>query len=143
VKPTPILVAADVVVLNKNTQPLQVLLIQRKNEPYKNCWALPGGFVEADEDLPTGASRELNEETGINLNENSLTHSGTYGHPTRDPRGRVISVAFVAKINADLHNPKAADDAKSLQWFSVDALPSLAFDHHLIITDALACALVK
>jgi 8-oxo-dGTP diphosphatase len=135
-------VAVDVVVLNENTQPLQVLLIQRKNEPYQNCWALPGGFVEPDEDLPTGAARELNEETGINLNEKALTNSGTYGHPTRDPRGRVISVAFVAKINADLYNPKAADDAKSLQWFSVDELPSLAFDHHLIIADALASALV-
>jgi len=138
VKPTPILVAADVVVFTQNGNRLQVLLIQRLNQPFKDCWALPGGFIEPHEDLPAGAARELNEEAGINLDEKALTHSGTYGHPTRDPRGRVISVAFVAYVKPNAHTPKAADDAKSVQWFSLDEMPDLAFDHAMIIADALA-----
>lgn len=134
-KPTPILVATDVVVLAENSE--KILLIQRKYEPFKSSWALPGGFVEPDEDLAESAVRELNEEVGILVKPELLKHTGTYGHPSRDPRGRVISVVFMVKLNELAHKPQAADDAKQVAWFSLNNLPALAFDHTLIIADAI------
>ena len=132
--PEKYLVATDVVVITDDEQP-EVLLIQRKNPPYQNAWALPGGFVERDEDLPEGALRELAEETGIILKE--AVQIGAYGKPGRDPRGRVISIAFTACVKKQNLKPKAADDAKNVAWHSVAQLPPLAFDHAQIIADAL------
>ncbi len=132
--PTKYLVATDVVLFTQDDA-LEVLLIQRKNQPFQNAWALPGGFLDPEEDLCAGALRELHEETGIKLMD--ATQLGAYGAPHRDPRGRVISIAFYAQTDKKAVKPKAADDAKNVGWFSVDALPPLAFDHAIIIADAL------
>ena len=113
------------------TQQLNILLIQRKNEPFQNHWALPGGFVEIDETLETAATRELKEETGaMNI---FLEQLYTFGSPQRDPRGRVISVAYYALISPNSIQTKAADDAKAVAWFDTKNLPPLAFDHQKIL----------
>lgn len=114
---------------------LKVLLIQRAAEPYKNCWALPGGFVDMDEPVETAAMRELEEETG--LTDVFLEQLYTFGNPGRDPRGRVISVAYYALIAPADKKITAASDAKNVQWFSVNELPVLAFDHDLILQTGL------
>ena len=111
-----------------------ILLIQRKNDPYKNKWALPGGFVEMDEDLEDAAIRELWEETGIKLN--NLHQLKTYGTLNRDPRGRTISIVFY-KIIENEPEAIANDDARDAKWYSLNNLPELAFDHSTIINDFL------
>ncbi|MGB1205184.1 MAG: NUDIX hydrolase [Chitinophagales bacterium] len=117
------------------TQKLNILLIQRKNEPFQNHWALPGGFVDMDESLETAAIRELKEETGA---ENILLEQFyTFGSPQRDPRGRVISVAYYTLISPDSIYIKAADDAKAVGWFDTKKLPPLAFDHQKILNIGL------
>ena len=131
--PEKYLVATDVVLITNNQQP-EVLLIQRKKPPFKDAWALPGGFLEPDEDLLVGALRELAEETGVVLSE--AVQIGAYGKPDRDPRGRVISIAFGAVVEKKELNPKAADDAKNVAWHPLHKLPQLAFDHEKIIVDA-------
>ncbi len=119
--------------LDKSAE-LRVLLIQRAYDPYKNTWALPGGFVKEAEPLETAARRELKEETGVtNIFMEQLY---TFGTPARDPRGRVISVAYFALINLEEHPPTAATDASDAQWFRLSELPKLAFDH----ADILALA---
>lgn len=110
---------------------LRVLLIQRAYEPHKGAWALPGGFVKQQETLEAAARRELEEETGVsNIFMEQLY---TFGAPERDPRGRVISVAYFALINLQEHALTAATDAKDAQWFQLSALPTLAFDHAAIL----------
>ena len=133
--PEKLLVATDVVVLTAANPP-EVILIQRKNEPFKEAWALPGGFLEPDEDIITGALRELREETGITLLD--AQQIGVYGKPGRDPRGRVISIAYAAVVDKNTVKPQAADDAKHVAWHLVTHLPAVAFDHVQIISDALA-----
>lgn len=114
----------------RTSSEIEILLIKRKFEPFKNCWALPGGFVDMDEDLVDAAHREIEEETGLtNLKFQQLQ---TFGKPGRDPRGRVISVVFWAKCH-DQANIMAGDDAKEAQWFAVLKLPKLAFDHEEIL----------
>jgi len=135
--PTPMLVAADVVLFGKNALgATSVLLIQRKNMPFQFSWALPGGFVDADEDFEDAAIRELAEETGIKLTD--VKQVGIYGKPGRDPRGRVISIAFTAKVSVEDFEPHAMDDAMNIGWFLMEELPPLAFDHDQIIKDARA-----
>ena len=114
---------------------LQLLLIQRKHEPFEGQWALPGGFVDMDEDLQTAALRELEEETGVR--DVFIEQLYTFGQPGRDPRGRVVSVAYLALINLGEHQVKAASDAEDARWFELDALPELAFDHQHIYETAL------
>jgi len=116
-------------------QELNVLLIERKNPPYAGQWALPGGFVDLDEDLESAALRELEEETGVR--DLFIEQLYTFGNPGRDPRGRVISVAYFALVNLEQHPVRAADDARTVRWFQVHQLPALAFDHHTIFTVAL------
>ncbi|MEM1216218.1 MAG: NUDIX domain-containing protein [Bacteroidota bacterium] len=129
-------VTVDCVIFGLNaSHQLQVLLIERGTEPYVGSWALPGGFVQLDESLEAAARRELAEETG--LSDVFLEQLFTFGTPERDPRGRVISVAYFALVNLDQHQPKAATDASDAAWFSVDELPDLAFDHADILTMAL------
>nr|WP_320118727.1 NUDIX hydrolase [uncultured Marinifilum sp.] len=113
---------------------LYVLLIQRGNDPYKEMWAFPGGFVDMDEDLQTAAFRELKEETGFD--GISLSQFKTYGAVDRDPRGRTVSVVYIAQIKAsELPVVKGEDDALKAQWIRVDSLPKLAFDHEQIMQD--------
>lgn len=120
---------------------LKVLLIERANDPFKNSWALPGGFVEMEEDLEKAALRELEEETGVR--DVFIEQLYTFGQPGRDPRGRVISVAYYALVNLAAHPTKAASDARNVQWFEVDQLPALAFDHQEVMDIAISRLIAK
>jgi 8-oxo-dGTP diphosphatase len=131
-------VTADIVVLALRESALQVLLVRRKNWPYEGMWAVPGGFVEIDESLEQAARRELAEETGVADPEIPLEQLHTFGTPGRDPRMRVISVAFLALVRADQVEPRAASDAAAAAWFPVYAPPPLAFDHDQILSCATA-----
>lgn len=128
---------ADVVLFGfRPEKKLAVLLIKRGNEPFKDKWALPGGFVNRDEELIDGAKREMEEETNVKLE--SLNQVGVYSKPSRDPRGRVVSVAYYAVVPRKAVKVKAGDDAVEAKWRNVVDLPELAFDHHDIILDAMA-----
>lgn len=125
-------VTTDVVVFTIRESRLSILLIKRANPPHKGCWALPGGFLDIDEDLETCAARELQEETGIS--GLYLEQLYTFGETHRDPRERVISVTYYALVPQDaLDTPRAASDAADVGWHAFEALPSLAFDHARII----------
>ncbi|MDX1594799.1 MAG: NUDIX domain-containing protein [Gammaproteobacteria bacterium] len=127
-------VTTDVVAFTIRKSMLNVLLIRRGNDPYRGCWALPGGFVDIDEDLEAGARRELEEETGVTGLDLEQFHA--FGRPDRDPRERVISVAYYALVPPDNLRLHAASDADDAGWFPIDALPGLAFDHAEIIAMA-------
>jgi|SRR6218665_172131 len=128
-----IFVTVDVILV-KNTNPnKQLLLIKRKKEPFKNSWALPGGFVDEHEDLETAALRELQEETSLIIT--TATQLKAFGAPHRDPRGHVVAVAFLAFADENAI-AVAADDAAEAKWFSLNDLPKLAFDHAEIINFA-------
>jgi len=133
-KTSNIFVTVDAVIFRKDSDKLEILLIRRKNEPFKDTWALPGGFVDEGEDLEDAAIRELEEETSVKI-ENA-EQLKAFGKPGRDPRHHTVSVAFKAFVPADTV-AVAADDAKEIGWFSVDDLPALAFDHDEIIAFAL------
>ena len=128
-------VTVDCVVFGLDDGDLKILLIERALEPYQGRWALPGGFIKMDEDLETSARRELTEETGVS--ELYLEQLAAFGSPGRDPRERVITVAYFAIVNLFDHNLKADTDARRAVWFPADELPDLAFDHHLIFDEAL------
>lgn len=129
-------VTTDIAVFSIFESELNILLIQRANEPFKDHWALPGGFVEMDEDLNEGAARELHEET--NLSHLYLEQLYTFGAPKRDPRERVITVAYYALVASDdVNHARAGSDAIKTTWFPVSSLPRLAFDHKNIIDTAL------
>lgn len=127
-------VSSDIAVLRVG-KTAEILLVRRKNEPFKGMWALPGGFMEMDETLEECARRELEEETGIKAGE--LLKFDSYDKPGRDPRGRVITQVFVLIYKEGMGIPKAADDAEALAWFALDALPELGFDHNVIIRDVI------
>lgn len=129
-------VTADICIFSIREGTLKVLLIQRLIQPFKDSWAIPGGFIKMDEDLVTGALRELAEETGVS--DVPLEQLGAYGAPDRDPRERVITVAFMALVPSDQMVLAAATDAADAQWFDMDELPPLAFDHDRILADARA-----
>lgn len=128
-------VTVDCVLFALQEGELQVLFIQRLNEPFKARWAFPGGFVEMNEGLEESARRELAEETGIKVA--SLEQLQTFGDPKRDPRGRVITVAYLSLVQMNGHTLRAASDARSVRWFPVRKLPPLAFDHKQILLMAL------
>ena len=109
-----------------------VLLIERGREPFKGKWALPGGFIDMDEPLETACMRELEEETGIRIT--ILKQFKAFGAVDRDPRHRTISVIFYAFTENELI-ARAGDDAAKAQWFPIDQLPELAFDHQLILEE--------
>ncbi len=113
---------------------LHVLLVRRKNDPFADAWALPGGFVEMDEPLEEAAARELEEETGVGGIMLEQFHA--FGDPGRDPRGRSVTVAYLALIDAARFNLKPNDDASAVGWFPVMSLPELAFDHAHIVDRA-------
>lgn len=123
-------VAVDVVIFTVIEGDLKVLLIQRIVRP-KDIWAIPGGFVLKNEDLEEAAKRELFEETGVE--DVYLEQLYTFGEPTRDPRGRVISVSYFALVDAEKVQLKFGSDAKDVAWFSINDIPDLAFDHNEIL----------
>ncbi|MFO7897711.1 MAG: NUDIX hydrolase [Planctomycetota bacterium] len=127
-------VTVDVVVLSRDGA---VLLIKRKNEPFKGRWALPGGFVDEDEPLEAAAARELEEETG--LRGVALRQLRAYGDPGRDPRGHTVSVVFLAQLDCRAR-PRAGSDATEAAWHPTDALPPTAFDHQQIIAHGVEVA---
>ena len=126
-------VTADCVIFGFDGTSLQVLLIERGNEPYKGKWAFPGGFVNEDESCEQGALRELQEETG--LTNVSVEQFHTFSNPNRDPRTRVITVAYYALVS--IQDVQGADDAARAAWFALDDVPPLAFDHDAILREAL------
>lgn len=129
-----IFVTVDAVIFRQIENAWHLLLIKRKNDPFKGQWALPGGFVDEGEDLPDAAARELEEETGLVVK--NIEQLGAFGKPGRDPRQHTVSVAYTgfADENAEA---TGADDADEAQWFSVKSLPELAFDHLDIVTLAV------
>lgn len=127
-------VTADIVIFTVQDDALKLLLIQRGVEPYKDKWALPGGFVKMDEDLDVAAARELEEETGVK--DVYLEQFKTYSAPDRDPRERVITVAYFAIIPSDKIQLMAGSDAENVAWFDYRDLPELAFDHAEIVKQA-------
>jgi 8-oxo-dGTP diphosphatase len=129
-----IFLTVDALIFRENKEAKEILLIQRLKEPFKNHWALPGGFVDKGEDLEHAAIRELQEETSIVLP--TLKQFKAYGKPDRDPRGHTVSIVFTGTVDLSVE-AKAQDDAKAIQWFPIDQLPKLAFDHTEIISDFL------
>ena len=124
-------VTTDVVIFTIRESKFKLLLIKRAGAPYRGRWALPGGFVNLDEDLEDGARRELEEETGVG--GVYLEQLYTFGKPDRDPRERVITVAYYALVPSDKLQLRAATDAEAVGWFALDELPELAFDHDEIL----------
>lgn len=126
-------VTADMIVLTDESEP-KILLIQRGDEPFKGCWAFPGGFMNMDETTEQCARRELKEETGLEIGE--VQQVGAYSTVDRDPRGRTITVAYITNIPQALP-VVGLDDAAEAKWWPINALPPLAFDHAQILRDAL------
>jgi len=129
-------VTTDIVIFTIRQEELKVLLIKRALPPFQGEWALPGGFVNLDESLEAGARRELEEETGVK--DVYLEQLYTFGAPDRDPRERVITVAYYALIPSDKIELRAASDAEGVSWFGLQELPALAFDHAEILQAAHA-----
>ena len=121
-------ITVDGVIIKKG----KILLIKRKNEPFKGKWALPGGFVEYGEKVEDAVLREIKEETGLNAKIKNLL--GVYSDPNRDPRGHTISIVFILEGEGEA---KASDDASDVKFFDLNKLPPLAFDHEKIIKDAI------
>ncbi|HHT96330.1 MAG TPA: NUDIX hydrolase [Clostridiales bacterium] len=142
-----------ILVRNEDTQKIKLLMIKRKSHPYKDCWALPGGFVDKNEDINAAAIREVKEETGVKIDIENIEQLHTFGTPNRDPRSWTISVAHIAWLT-ELTELTAGDDAKEVQWFEIDNISNpiligdsgvslmldgvnIAFDHSDIIYKAL------
>jgi 8-oxo-dGTP diphosphatase len=122
-------VTVDAILISNNKS---VLLIERGREPYQGKWALPGGFINMDEELETACRRELEEETGIETGE--MKQFKAFGSVNRDPRHRTISVIFYAFMEEELV-AQAGDDASNARWFPINDLPELAFDHQQILEE--------
>lgn len=127
-------VTTDIVVFTIRDSKLKLLLIRRKGDPFKGKWALPGGFIGIDEDILDCAKRELAEETGVS--GVYLEQLYTFGSPQRDPRERVISIAYYALIPSDQIQLQAATDAEAVDWFAMDEIPELGFDHRQMVSKA-------
>ena len=126
-------VTTDCVVITKEVES-KVLLIQRGNPPFKGCWAFPGGFMDMDETAEQCAIRELKEETGLVVEK--VLQIGAYSKVDRDPRGRTITIAYLAVIDKPV-DVTGQDDAAKAQWFPINALPPMAFDHDDIMHDTI------
>ncbi|MFO1352110.1 MAG: NUDIX hydrolase [Gammaproteobacteria bacterium] len=130
------LVTADVVLFAAAGRDLQILLIRRRSPPFQGLWALPGGFLEMDEELEQAARRELSEETGITLS-GPLREVGLFGKVGRDPRGRTLTLAYLGVYGGAPPQARAGDDAAGATWVAVKQVPALAFDHNDIVAAAL------
>lgn len=128
-------VTVDIILFTVKNDDLKVLLVKRRIEPFKGMWAIPGGFVRIHESLEEAAKRELLEET--NVKDVYLEQLYTFGDPKRDPRTRVITVAYFALVNAEKFKLKASTDVEAVSWFSMHNPPKLAFDHKKILDYAL------
>ena len=126
-------VTADCIVITRESEP-KVLLIGRGDEPFKGCWAFPGGFMNMDETTEQCAIRELEEETGLTVS--GLHQIGAYSKVNRDPRGRTITVAYLAIVDKPVA-VSGQDDAAKAEWWPLSNLPHLAFDHYDIMQDAI------
>jgi 8-oxo-dGTP diphosphatase len=125
----------DAVIFYKSDEGFAVLLIRRANEPFKDCWAFPGGYVNIDEIIDNAVQRELEEETGIS--NVPLKRFDIFDAIDRDPRERTVSVVYYGFINGSKESVKAGDDAKDAKWVPVNKLPELAFDHSIILKKIL------
>ena len=128
--------SVDAVVFGYEAQTISILLIKRKYEPFKGEWAIPGGFVLNNESLEEAVERELKDETGIKINY--LEQLYTFGKPKRDPRSRVVSVAYFGLIKPSTFKISASTDAEEVHWFKIDELPKLSFDHEEILKMAIS-----
>ena len=128
-------VTVDALLFTIRAEKLQLALIKRGIEPFLGCWALPGGFVRIEEELEEAARREIEEETGVR--DVFLEQLQTFGQPARDPRARVITIAYYALVPGEHLTLRADTDASDASWFAVDELPELAFDHAAIVQIAL------
>ena len=137
-------VTVDAVILRPQGDRYALLLIERAKAPFAGQWALPGGFLDMDEDLQTAAQRELQEETGLPITR-PMVQVGAYGAVNRDPRGRTITVAYgLVLTEEEAQAPvQGQDDARRAEWHLIDALPTLAFDHAQVVQDALALLLAR
>ena len=129
-------VTVDLVVFSGRETETRVLLIRRKHEPFAGRWALPGGFLEMDESCEESARRELKEETGTDI-PGAIHFLGVYDVPGRDPRGRTISMAFVARLNGPVPGASGSDDAEAAEWITIEIARNLAFDHDEILKAGL------
>ena len=129
------MVTVDAVILTIRAGRFEVLLIRRKRAPFLGMWALPGGFLEMDEEVEVAAARELQEETGVT--GVPLVQFGTFGAVDRDPRGRVITIAYLGLTDWRAQSPKADDDAADCGWLTLAELPPLASDHNEVIAAAV------
>ena len=126
----------DAVVFGYEPSPsISVLLVKRKYEPFKDSWALPGGFIHNEESLEDAVLRELREETGVEIGY--LEQLYTFGQPQRDPRQRIVSVAYFGLVKPGTYKISASTDAKEVDWFNINSLPNLAFDHQNILDLAI------
>lgn len=146
-QPPSVLLTVDLVILTLRSSALHILLIRRGIDPFQGQWALPGGFIaDAGEDVFDAACRELQEEADLDAGDLHLEQLGAYAHPDRDPRGRIVSVAYLA-IAPRLPEPEAGTDASAAAWHPVEEFASgrspLAFDHHRILSDGLERARSK
>lgn len=127
--------SVDAVVFGYEAGVISILLIKRKYQPFKGKWAIPGGFVLNTESLEEAVERELKEETGVKINY--LEQLYTFGSPDRDPRGRVVSVAYFGLVRPNEFRIQASTDAEQAGWFNIDELPDLSFDHKEILKAAI------
>ena len=129
-------VTTDTVVFKSGPKCIEFLLIKRKKDPYRDFWALPGGFIEMEETPEDGALRELKEETGVNTQV--LKEIGAFGDINRDPRGRTITIAYYTFMkNTERLDVRAMSDAGDVKWFSINDNPEMAFDHKEILDEAI------
>lgn len=129
-------VAADCLVISEENNKKEILLIKRKHDPFKDKWALPGGFMEIDETAEQAAARELEEETGVKIEPRHFIPVSVFSAVNRDPRTRLISLSYLTHIKKSEVTANAGDDASEAEWHDLNYLPEMAFDHKDIIQSA-------